>query len=325
MRVKWGIIGCGSVAENKGGPALYQAENSELVAVMRRDVNKARDFAERHGAKRYYVDVKELIEDEEVNAVYVATPVYLHSEQTIMAAESGKHVLCEKPMAMNVEECRRMMEACKSNGVLLAVAYYRRFYPCVMKAKELLASKAIGDVMLARVNLTGYYNPKYDTQWRTKPELSGGGVLMDVGSHRIDVLIYLLGDVESVTGYAETLHASYAVDDSAVLAFRFESGVHAIANFNWNIGFGADDLEFYGTEGRLYIDLGSGDMELRRGNERREWHLPPPRPTHIGIVQDFVECIATGNKPVCSGEEGMKTNEVMEAIYETKYHRGKSS
>lgn len=315
MRLKWGIIGCGSVAESKGGPALYQAENSELVAVMRRDEDKARDFAERHGAKRYYADVRELIADEEVNSVYVATPVYLHCEQTIMAAAAGKHVLCEKPMAMNVGECRRMIKACKNNEVLLAVAYYRRFYPCVMKAKELLASKAIGDVMLARVNLTGYYNPKDATQWRTQPALSGGGVLMDVGSHRIDVLIYLLGDVERVTGYAETLHAHYAVDDAAVLALRFKSGVQAIANFNWNIGFGADELEFYGTEGKLHIDLGNGDMELRRGNERQEWHLPPPKPTHIGLVRDFVESLATGNKPACSGEDGLKANAIMEAIY----------
>ena len=127
--LRWGILGCGNVAEYKGGPPLYSVDDSELIAVMRRDRAKAEDFAERHGAKRVYTDVDDLLADDELNAIYIATHPYLHCEQTLRTARAGKHILCEKPMAMTVEECQRMVDACHDAGVTLMLAYYRNFYP----------------------------------------------------------------------------------------------------------------------------------------------------------------------------------------------------
>lgn len=316
--LRWGILGCGDVAEHKGGPPLYNVEDSELIAVMRRDRAKAQDFAERHGAKRVYANIDQLLSDDEINAIYIATPPYLHCEQTIRAARAGKHVLCEKPMAMTVEECQKMVDACREAGVTLMLAYYRNHYPNVVKMKVLMDEGAIGDVVLARINCTGYYNPNRQDlkNWRINPEISGGGVLMDIGSHRISLLQYLMGDIASARGYAETVHLDAAVDDSAVLSLRFESGAHAIANINWNVGIGIDDVEVYGTTGCLRCSpLNSGNLTLETKSDGQiELPQTPLTHTHTGLVEDFVNHLKTGEPIRCSGESGLKTNTIIAQI-----------
>ena len=317
--LRWGILGCGNVAEHKGGPPLYTVEDSELIAVMRRDRAKAEAFAEKHGAKRVYNDVHQLLADDEINAVYIATPPHLHCEQTIRAAHAGKHILCEKPMAMTVQECQLMVDACHDAGVTLMLAYYRNFYPNVVKMKALMDEGAIGDVVLARINCTGYYNPnRHDLKnWRINPEISGGGVLMDIGSHRISLLEYLMGDIASAQGFAETVHLDAAVDDSAVFTLRFGNGVHAVANINWNIGIGIDDVEVYGTAGCLRCSpLNSGNLTLETKSAGRvEIHQPPLPHTHTGLVEDFVNHLKTGEPIRCSGKSGLKTNAIIAQIY----------
>lgn len=319
--LRWGILGCGNVAEHKGGPPLYSVDESKLIAVMRRDQAKAEDFAERHGAKRAYTDVDELLSDDEINAVYIATPPNLHCEQTIRAARTGKHILCEKPMAMSVTECQQMVDACSEAGVTLMLAYYRNHYPNVVKMKALMDENAIGDVVLARINCTAYYNPnrKDLKNWRMNPEISGGGVLMDIGSHRISLLQYLMGDVASVKGFAETVHLDGTVDDSAVFTLRFESGAHAVANINWNVGIGVDDIEVYGTKGRLRCSpLNSENLTLETKSEGVKTLPQIPLPhTHTGLVQDFVNHIRTGEPIRCTGELGLQTNAIIAKIMQT--------
>ena len=317
--LKWGILGCGNVAEHKGGPPLYTVADSELIAVMRRDRAKAEAFAERHGAKRVYTDIDALLADDELNAIYIATPPYLHCEQTLRAAQAGKHVLCEKPMAMTVEECQHMVDACHKAGVTLMLAYYRNFYPNVVKMKKVMDEGVIGDPVLARINCTGFYNPtRHDLKnWRLNPQISGGGVLMDIGSHRISLLEYLMGDITAVSGYAETVHLDIPVDDSAVFTLRFETGAHAIANINWNVGISIDDVEVYGTEGCLRCSsLNSGNLTLETKSEGQvELNQTPLPHTHIGLIRDFVNHIKTGEPIQCSGESGLKTNAVIAEIY----------
>lgn len=317
--LRWGILGCGNVAEHKGGPPLYTVDDSDLIAVVRRDRAKAEDFAERHGAKRVYTDVHELLSDDEINAIYIATPPYLHCEQTLLAAHAGKHVLCEKPMAMTVEECQRMVDACRAADVTLMLAYYRNHYPNVVKMKALMDEGAIGEVGLARINCTGYYNPNRQDlkNWRINPEISGGGVLMDIGSHRISLLQSLMGDITSAQGYADTVHLDAAVDDSAVFSLRFESGAHAVANINWNVGISIDDVEVYGTTGSLRCSpLNSGNLTLETKSDGQV-ELPQtllPH-THTGLVKDFVNHLKTGEPILCSGESGLQTNVIIAQIY----------
>src|SRR5437868_13398997 len=150
--LKWGLIGAGDIAQKRIAPALRDLQNCEFVAVSRSRSELAQAFAEEFGARKWFADWRELVADADLEAVYVATPVYLHREQTIAAAEAGKHVLCEKPMALNVKECDEMMAACRANPVKLGIAYYRRFYPCVVRAKEIIASGEIGEVSLAQIN-----------------------------------------------------------------------------------------------------------------------------------------------------------------------------
>lgn len=320
MVLSWGIIGCGDVAEKKGGPALYGVAGSELIAVMRRNVAKAEDFARRHGARRWYGSAEELLADPEVNAVYVATPVDTHHRYTLLAAAAGKHVLCEKPMAMNVAQAREMIAACDARGVKLAIAYYRRTYPVVQRMRRLLAAGAIGQPMLARINLTSYYNPPdpgAPQQWRADPAVAGGGVMLDVGSHRLDVLVYLLGDVRSVAGYAGTLHGSYAVDDAVALAMQLQNGAQAVANFNWNVGADSDEFEIYGTEGKMLArPLEAGHLTVYRGQTLiEEADLPRSAVTHWGLVENLVAAVRDGTPLICSGADGLKTSQIMEAAY----------
>ncbi len=316
--LRWGILGCGNVAEHKGGPPLYSVDDSELIAVMRRDQAKAEDFAERHGAKRAYTDVEKLLSDDEINAIYIATPPNLHCEQTVRAARAGKHILCEKPMAMSVSECKQMVDACSEAGITLMLAYYRNHYPNVVQMKTLMDEDVIGDVVLARINCTSYYNPNRQDlrNWRINPEISGGGVLMDIGSHRISLLQYLLGDVVSVRGFAETVHLDVAVDDSAVFTLRFESGAHAVANINWNVGIGIDDVEVYGTKGRLRCSpLNSANLTLETKSDGVKALPQTPLPhTHTGLVEDFINHIRTGEPIRCTGELGLQTNAIIAEI-----------
>ena len=317
--LRWGILGCGNVAEHKGGPPLYSVEDSELIAVMRRDQAKAEDFAERHGAKRAYSDVDKLLSDDEINAIYIATPPHVHCEQTILAARAGKHVLCEKPMAMSISECQQMVDACHEADVTLMLAYYRNHYPNIEKMKALMTDGAIGDAMLARINCTGYYNPNRQDlkNWRINPEISGGGVLMDIGSHRISLLQYLMGDIASVKGFAETVNFDAAVDDSAVFSLRFATGAHAVANINWNVGIGVDDVEVYGTTGCLKCSpLNTGNLTLETKSDGVKDLSETPLPhTHTGLVEDFVNHMRTGDPIRCTGELGLETNAIIAEIY----------
>ena len=323
--LRWGILGCGDVAEYKGGPPLYTVEDSELIAVMRRDKEKAEDFAARHGAKRAYHTVEGLLADDEINAVYIATPPYLHCEQTILTAEAGKHVLCEKPMGMNVAECQQMVDACRENNVTLTIAYYRPFFPNIIKMKELMQAGAIGGVVLGRVNHTASYDPSNHEwgAWRTDPKISGGGVLMDLGSHRIDLLMYLMGDVTSACGYADNVHLPYPVDDSTVFTLRFENGPHAVANINWNVGVSIDEVEVYGTEGSLCCNpLNSGNLTLHTKDKSESFDQPPLPYMHTGLVEALVDQMRTGVPIRCTGEVGLKTNSIIAGIYANSVKRG---
>ena len=327
MSIKWGIIGCGDVAEHKGGPALYNVEGSELLGVTDINIEKAKDFANRHGARKYYATAEEMLNDGEIDAVYVATPVRFHCEYSVQSAEAGKHVLCEKPFAMNAEENKQMIEACRKNNVKLAAAFYRRFFPHIQKIKSLIVEGAIGDVVLAQSNYTGYYNPakiypEDAAQWRTNPQMAGGGVVMNCGSHRIDLLNYLLGDVAEVSAFTDTLHCNYTVEDSSVIIMRFATGAQAVTNFNQNVRASTDEFAIYGTEGKIVATpLDSGNIVIHNASGTKEYNLPPTKITHLGVVQDFVRSIVDDSKPISSGEDGMKASLVMDAAYKSSKSR----
>src|SRR5437867_3788978 len=198
--VPFGLIGCGDIAQKRVAPALRDSQACEFIAVSRARAELAESFAKEFGARRWYADWRELLRDEEIRAVYIATPVNLHTEQIIAAAESGKHVLCEKPMALNVAECDRIIDACRRNSVTLGVAYYRHFYPVVRRIKEIIQSGEIGTPVVAQVNAFEWFDPEPSNsrRWLLNRKQSGGGPMFDFGCHRIEVLLDLFGNIEEV-------------------------------------------------------------------------------------------------------------------------------
>ncbi len=318
--VRWGLIGCGDVAEHKGGPALYTAEGSSLEAVMSRDAGRAADFAERHGARRSYTSVGALLADPDVDAVYIATPPSSHAALTLEAAAAGKHILCEKPMALSVAEGRAMIEACRAHGVRLSIAYYRRYWPVIRRMKALVEEGRLGRLVQAHVRTADRHRPRPDGRraWLTQPETAGGGFLTDVGTHRLDLLAYFLGEPVRVHALTATLTLEAAVDDSAALALQFAEGALATAAFNWNVGAAIDEVELSGTEGRLWArNLAAGHLEWTRGAETETFSLPAPAITHLGLVQAFVDALRRGEPNPLPGEDGLQATRMTEAAYQS--------
>jgi predicted dehydrogenase len=228
MPVRWGLLGCGDIVRKRVAQAILDDPRSRLLAACRRDPDQLRDVCRIFGIERAYLRDAELLADPEVDAVYIATPVRLHLPQTLAAAAAGKHVLVEKPMARNVAECDQMIDACRAAGVGLGVAYYRRFYPIVARMKELLTSGEIGrPLAISAVTSTTFaFGPSDAGYWRVVPAEGGGGALMDIGSHRLNLFLDLFGEVTDVQARIDTLLGPYEAEDAATLSLRFRNGAH---------------------------------------------------------------------------------------------------
>ncbi|KAA3630939.1 MAG: gfo/Idh/MocA family oxidoreductase, partial [Bacteroidetes bacterium] len=229
--IHWGIIGAGDVCEVKSGPALMQVANSSVRAVMRRNTEKARDFANRHGVAKWYDNAEDLLNDPEINAIYIATPPDTHAEYTLKAAALGKPVYVEKPMARTHQECISMVEACQKENVPLYVAFYRRALPNILKVKELIDRGSIGSVRSVRINLQMTIKPEVVgdiidlVNWRVDPEIAGGGYFYDLASHQLDAMDFLFGPITEAKGFSDNQSRQYKADDITVGVFRFENGI----------------------------------------------------------------------------------------------------
>src|SRR5436190_8420229 len=267
-RVRWGLIGCGDIARKRVAPALRDIPNSELVAVARARADQAEAFAGEFGVPRWYSTAEELIADEEIEAVYIATPVHLHAAQTIAAARAGKHVLCEKPMAMNVDDCDQMIAACNDRGVRLGVAYYRHFYSVVNRLKEILASGEIGAPVIVQINAFEYFDPApaNPRRWLLERELSGGGPMFDFGCHRIEVLINLLGGIRRVSSLVSNTLFNRSVEDTATAVFEFENGAQGVLSVTHAASEAQDTLNIFGSRGSVHVPArNDGTFTVRVG------------------------------------------------------------
>jgi predicted dehydrogenase len=220
--VNWGIIGVGDVTEVKSGPAFYKSEHSSLVAVMRRNADKAADYARRHGVQKWYSNASELINDPRVDAVYIATPPDSHAAYAIEAMRAGKPVYVEKPMARNSAECQKMLEVSEQTGMPIWVAYYRRSLPAFLRAKELIESGEIGKPLMVVIKLHKQAAErclaKEDMNWRVNSDIAGAGHFFDLASHQFDYLDFVFGRVTEVEGKAVNLGGLYAVEDTSARA-----------------------------------------------------------------------------------------------------------
>ena len=319
MKVRWGLIGCGDIAQKRVAPALRDSDVCELIAVSRAQSHLAESFAKQFGARRWYADWRDLLLDHDIDAVYVATPVHLHAEQTIAAAEARQHVLCEKPMSLNVADCDRMIAACRANNVKLGLAYYRHFYPVIRRIKQIIESGEIGKPVLAQINAYEWFDPRPDhpRSWLLKQSVSGGGPMFDFGCHRIEVLIDLFGPPNEVRGVTANALFEREVEDTAAALFRFASGVCGALTVSHAAREPRDTLDVFGSQGSIHVPvLNKGKMRVVAGQNERTETLPPASNLHQPLIEDFVAAIAENREPIVNGVTGRLVAKIEEDIYE---------
>ena len=319
MRIlKWGLIGAGDIARKRIAPALRDLPNCELTAVSRQRAELAEEFANEFGARKWFADWRALVADEEVEAVYIATPVYLHYEQTIAAAKAGKHVLCEKPMALNPAECAEMIEVCRVNNVKLGIAYYRHFYPVIERIKQIIESGEIGKAVFANINSFEYFDPAPDNprRWLLEKAKSGGGPMMDFGCHRIEVLTNLFGSVKRVESIITNVAFEREVEDTATAIFQFESGTCANLTVTHAAIEAQDTLDIFGTKGSIHVAvLNQNEIKIKSETGERVENLPPHKNVHQPLIADFVEAVFENRQPQVNGKIGKLIAEIEAQIY----------
>jgi predicted dehydrogenase len=317
--IRWGIIGCGDVTEVKSGPGFQKASHSQLVAVMRRTGALARDYAQRHGVPRWYDNADDLINDPEVDAVYIATPPSSHKQYTLLSAQAGKPVYVEKPMALNFAECQTMLQTCRAAGIPLFVAYYRRALARFLKIKELIETQAIGAVRFVSITLyqraSAQERDPEHLPWRVLPEVAGGGRFVDLASHMLDLLDYLIGPIRSVEGHAANQARLYPAEDIVTGAFVFESGVHGVGTWCFTAFERCDRTEIVGTEGKIAFstfDVRPVSVTTHSGSV--DYHLDDPPHVQQPLIQTVVDDLNGVGRCPSTGESAARTSWVMDQM-----------
>jgi predicted dehydrogenase len=320
--IRWGIIGCGDVTEVKSGPGFQKANNSKLVAVMRRNGDLAKEYALRHNVAKWYNNAEELINDPEIDAVYIATPPSAHKEYTLLTACAGKPVYVEKPMAINTEECRTMINACKAAGVPLFVAYYRRALLRFLKIKELIDTHTIGTVRF--VNILFYQPHTTDTNsvlpWRVQPKISGGGLFVDLASHMLDFLDFVFGSIESVHGFASNQQHLYPAEDIVSGTFKFKSNVQGTGTWCFSGFRKFDCTEIVGDRGKIsFSTFDAQPVRLTTQSGVIEFSIEYPPHIQQPLIQTVVDELNGIGKSPSTGETALRTTWVMEQMMKNYY------
>lgn len=311
-KIRWGIIGCGDVTELKSGPAFNKVENSSLIAVMRRDGEKAKDYARRHGVPKWYDSANELINDNEINAIYIATPPSSHEEYAIAAINAGKSVYIEKPMALNYASANKITKLAEEKNVKVSVAHYRRGQPLFNKVKELLNEKVIGETRFAKLE---FYKKQLSKEamdipkvaWRVNPEIAGGGLFHDIAPHQLDLMYWFFGDIEKASGYAVDQDKLYMADDIVSGSILFKSGV--LFNGLWNFNIADDEekdlCEIYGSDGKLSFPIFEHrTITIHKNGGTTDILFEPLQHVQQPLIQKVVNYfLGTGPNPT-SGADG---------------------
>ncbi|MGI4749818.1 MAG: Gfo/Idh/MocA family protein [Janthinobacterium lividum] len=318
QNIKWGIIGCGDVTEKKSGPAFNKVPDSKLVAVMRRDAAKAADYARRHNVAKWYSNADDLINDPEINAIYIATPPLQHEDYAIRAMAAGKPVYVEKPISLSADSARRMMEAAERYQQKVSVAHYRRQQPVFLKVKELLQNKAIGEVRF--VDLQMLQPPKSnliaasDKNWRVNPAISGGGLFHDLAPHQLDLMVYFFGAVKEASGFGLNQGNFYPADDLVTGHILFENNVAFTGLWCFTVPESEqkDICTIIGSKGKISFPVFGMEITItKNGREEKLSFEPLPhvqQPMIIQVVQYF---LGKRTNP-CSIQDAISSMEIMD-------------
>ncbi len=300
----WIVIGIGDITRRRVIPAIQAEPRSNLYGLVTRDRAKAAPYS-----TRSWATLDEALADPNVDAVYVGTPVFLHAPQTIQSLRAGKHVLCEKPMAMNEAEDRTMLDAADVSGKTFGAAYYRRCYPKVQRAKQLLVAGAIGKPVLAELTCHGWFDGTGSRSWLVDPAQAGCGPLFDIASHRIDVLNFLFGQPVRVAGQLSNLVHHYAVEDNATVMIEYESGVRGIVDVRWHSQVSRDECRIRGTDGEIEMSpLNDPEIVYPGGRES----LPAHSNLHYPIIENFVDAVEGKAPLLASGHSSFWTDWITE-------------
>jgi len=318
--IRWGMIGCGDVTERKSGPGFAKAAHSELVAVMRRNGALAADYARRHGVARWHDDADAIIRAPDIDAVYIATLTDTHRDYTLRCAAAGKPVYVEKPMGMNHAECLDMIAACRTAGVPLWVAYYRRALPRFLAVRDLIAGGAIGEVRLV-LSRQFQQLPGIDqfaggaVPWRVNPELSGGGFFFEAACHTLDFLDFLFGPIADLRAFAGNQAGAYRPEDVVTATYRFASGVFGSGTWCYTADFDEEHNEIVGAKGRIRFSTSQPvPIRIFRGETVEELPVGDPDHVHQPLIQTIVDDLNGSGKCPSTGESAARTARVMEAI-----------
>jgi 1,5-anhydro-D-fructose reductase (1,5-anhydro-D-mannitol-forming) len=308
--LNWIVIGIGDISARRVIPAMQAEPRSKLYGVVTRDPAKAANYA-----AKVWVSLDEALRDSAIDAVYVATPVFLHGPQTMASLRAGKPVMCEKPMAMNEAQARSMVQTAEETGRIFGVAYYRRGYPKVVRAKQLLAAGAIGKPVLAELTCHAWFDGKeydgadHNRYWLVDPTKAGGGPLYDIASHRIDVLNYFFGQPRRVSAQLSNAVHHYAVEDNATVLIEYADGVRGIVDVRWNSKIKRDECRIRGTDGEMEMTPLNGPELLYPGGRE---HLPVDSNVHLPLIENFVDAAEGKAALLASGKDSYWTDWVTE-------------
>ena len=320
--LKWGFIGCGEVTEKKSGPAFSEVTGSSVEAVMSRNEKNARRYAERHGINKWYTDAQELIDDPDVNAIYIATPPSSHATFAIMAMKAGKPVYVEKPLAANYEDCARVNRVSEETGVPCFVAYYRRYLPYFQKVKQIVQNGTIGNVMNVQVRFAvpprdlDYSNPE-NLPWRLQPDIAGGGYFYDLAPHQLDLLQDMFGVIFEADGICANRANLYNVEDSVSACFRFESGLPGSGSWCFVAHESAkeDRITVIGDKGQVSFSVFNYDpIRLNTLDGTQNITVPNPPYVQYPLIKSVIEHLQGISVCSCTSVSATPVNWVMDRI-----------
>ena len=321
-QINWGFIGCGEVTEKKSGPAFNEVEGSLVVAVMSRSENKARSYAERHHVRKWYTDASELIEDPDVNAVYIATPPSSHATFAIMAMRAGKPCYIEKPLAASYNDCIRINRISEQTGVPCFVAYYRRYLPYFQKVKEIIESGTIGNVVNVQVRFSvpprdlDFQSGK-EMPWRLQPDIAGGGYFYDLAPHQIDLLQNLFGVITRAHGYPANRAHLYQAEDTLSACFFFESGIPGSGSwcFVGHESAKEDCIEVIGEKGSLSFSVFTYQpIEVITSEGKNSITVPNPPYVQLPLIKSVIEHLQGIGKCDCTSVSATAVNWVLDRV-----------
>jgi predicted dehydrogenase len=307
--LNWIVIGIGDIATRRVIPAIQAEPRSRLYGLVTRDPAKASTYG-----VQAWGTLDEALADPAVHAVYVGTPVFLHAPQTIQSLRAGKHVICEKPMAMNEAEARTMLKTAEESGKTFGVAYYRRCYPKVQRAKQLLEAGAIGQPVLAELTCHSWFDGTGSRSWLVDPAKAGGGPLFDIASHRIDVLNFLFGQPQRVSGQLSNVVHHYAVEDNATVMIEYAGGARGMVDVRWYSRVSRDECRIRGTDGDIELSPLNGPelIYIRAGEPGAQENLPPHDNLHYPMLENFVDAVEGKAPLLASGASSFWTDWVTE-------------